>query len=146
MSRCIIRNAKTAGADTHYLDAYNSPMDAPHERRQFWRAAFRSMVRLTTHGGLTYAQLLDISLRGALVEVRDDWNGKLGADCLVQLDLAPGTSISMWARASHIAGRHVGMHCTSIDLDSITHLRRLVELNAGDPALLERELTALLTE
>jgi hypothetical protein len=33
--------------------------------------------------------------------------------------------------------------CESIDLDSITHLRRLVELNAGDPALLERELTAL---
>ncbi|NQD96622.1 PilZ domain-containing protein, partial [Pseudomonas sp. CrR25] len=27
--------------------------------------------------------------------------------------------------------------------DSISHLRRLVELNLGDEALLERELTAL---
>lgn len=117
-----------------------------HNRRQFWRAAFRSLVRLTTHGGLSYAHLVDVSLRGALVEVRDDWNGTIGDDCLLQLDLAPGSAISMWARVSHIAGRHVGLHCSSIDLDSITHLRRLVELNAGDPALLERELTALLTE
>jgi len=30
-----------------------------------------------------------------------------------------------------------------IDLDSISHLRRLVELNLGDEALLERELAAL---
>ena len=52
----------------------------------------------------------------------------------------------MWATISHIDGRHLGLCCTSIDLDSITHLRRLVELNAGDPAILERELTALLTE
>ena len=121
-------------------------MSSSQDRRQFWRAAFNSLVRLTTHGGLTYAQLLDISLRGALVTVRDDWNGGKGDDCLLQLDLAPGNAISMWARVSHVDGRHVGLHCTSIDLDSITHLRRLVELNAGDPALLERELTALLSE
>jgi hypothetical protein len=28
-------------------------------------------------------------------------------------------------------------------LDSITHLRRLVELNSGDPALLDREFSSL---
>ncbi len=121
-------------------------MTAQHERRHFWRAVFHSAVRLTTHGGLAYAQLLDISLRGALVEVAAGWNGKKGDDCLLQLDLAVGTAISMWATVSHVDGHHIGLRCSSIDLDSITHLRRLVELNAGDPALLERELTALLTE
>ena len=34
----------------------------------------------------------------------------------------------------------------SIDLDSITHLRRLVELNLGDEKLLERELSHLAAE
>jgi len=29
--------------------------------------------------------------------------------------------------------------CQRIDMDSITHLRRLIELNAGDPGLLQRE-------
>jgi hypothetical protein len=28
----------------------------------------------------------------------------------------------------------------SIDVDSATHLRRLLELNLGDPSLVEREL------
>ena len=41
-------------------------------------------------------------------------------------------------------GGKIGLQCESIDLDSITHLRRLVELNAGDPALLDRELSSLL--
>ncbi|MCG8610315.1 MAG: hypothetical protein MI864_07240, partial [Pseudomonadales bacterium] len=31
-----------------------------------------------------------------------------------------------------------------IDLDSITHLKRLIELNVGDPSLIERELSALI--
>ena len=40
-------------------------------------------------------------------------------------------------------GDLVGMVCRHIDVDSISHLRRLVELNLGDEALLERELAAL---
>lgn len=121
-------------------------MNTAQDRRHFWRAVFHSPVRLTTHGGLSYGQLIDISLRGALVEAPAGWNGRAGDECLLQFDLGVGTSISMWTLVSHVDPTHVGLRCASIDLDSITHLRRLVELNAGDPALLERELTALLTE
>lgn len=46
--------------------------------------------------------------------------------------------------ASALAPACVGLRCSSLDLDSATHLRRLVELNLGDPALLERELATLL--
>jgi hypothetical protein len=35
------------------------------------------------------------------------------------------------------------MHCTKIDLESITNLRRLVELNLGDEAALNREISAM---
>jgi hypothetical protein len=34
--------------------------------------------------------------------------------------------------------------CRSIDIESITHLRRLIEVNLGDPAASERELKALI--
>jgi hypothetical protein len=37
----------------------------------------------------------------------------------------------------------VGLEITSMDLDSATNLRRLVELNLADPSLLERELSQL---
>jgi hypothetical protein len=40
-------------------------------------------------------------------------------------------------------GELLGFVCRHIDLDSISHLRRLVELNLGDETLLERELAAL---
>jgi hypothetical protein len=64
----------------------------------------------------------------------------------LSLELAPDTVITMWATAMHVEERHVGLRCDNIDLDSITHLRRLVELNSGDPAILERELGSLIRE
>ena len=39
---------------------------------------------------------------------------------------------------------HLGLFCHHIDIDSITHLRRLIELNLGDETLLQRELAELL--
>jgi hypothetical protein len=114
------------------------------DRRQFWRASFHSGVHLVLHGQVSDAGLHDISLKGALVEVPDGWSGKLGEHCQLRLKLASDAAISMSTTITHIDGRHVGLRCDSIDLDSVSHLRRLVELNAGDAALLEREFAALL--
>lgn len=116
------------------------------ERRSFWRAVFHSPVRLLVAGAETGAHLLDISLKGALLEPEAAWNGKAGDECRLCLDLAPDVVITMETRVMHVEGAHVGLHCTSIDLDSITHLRRLVELNSGDPAVLDRELASLVRE
>ena len=116
------------------------------ERRNFWRAVFHSPVRLVTPDGDAYARLLDISLKGALLETGNAWQGKAGEEYKLSLDLAPDTTIIMWANAVHVEGSHVGLLCTSIDLDSITHLRRLVELNSGDPAILDREIGSLVRE
>jgi hypothetical protein len=49
----------------------------------------------------------------------------------------------MECRVAHIEPTYVGFHCLRIDLDSISFLRRMVELNTGEPAVLERELSAL---
>jgi hypothetical protein len=45
----------------------------------------------------------------------------------------------------HVEDQHLGFQVQYIDMDSATHLRRLVELNLGDSTLLERELGNLLT-
>ena len=37
----------------------------------------------------------------------------------------------------------VGIHCESIDVDSMTHLRRLVEYNLGDVELVNRDFDEL---
>lgn len=115
-------------------------------RRQFWRAHFHSPVQLTLKGQQVEAALCDISLKGALVEVPAGWAGGHGDSCRLRLDLTTDATISMSATLAHVAGRRIGLHCDAIDIDSVTHLRRLVALNAGDPALLDRELAALLRE
>jgi hypothetical protein len=115
-----------------------------NDRRQFWRAHFQSSVQLTVNGRVAAAELCDISLNGALVEVSAEWSGRLNDPGQLQLHLGADAIISMEASIAHIEGRHIGLRCEKIDLDSVTHLRRLVELNSGDPHLLDRELTTLL--
>ncbi len=121
-------------------------MNTSKNRRQFWRAHFHSPVQLVIHAELIAAELYDISLKGALVKVPENWTGQNGDHCLLRLNLAANTTITMNATITHVAGRRVGLRCDSIDLDSVTHLRRLVELNAGDAGLLDRELAALIRE
>lgn len=120
-------------------------MSQAHERRKFWRAAFNAPVKLVNDTASVDATLDDISLKGALLEVPPGWQGKAGEHCHLRLRLGgdEDMKITMWGRITHVDGEKVGVLCESIDLDSITHLRRLVELNAGDPTLLERELSAL---
>jgi hypothetical protein len=114
------------------------------DHRLFWRAPFHAAVHLTDATGTWEGELLDISLKGALLEMSADWPGVLGAKCKLRLDLGQEAVIIMQATVAHLEGTRMGLRCDNLGLDSITHLRRLVELNAGDPNLLERELPALL--
>ena len=50
----------------------------------------------------------------------------------------------MLASVAHIDDKTIGFTCENIDLESISHLKRLVELNLGDKALLHRELASLI--
>jgi hypothetical protein len=116
------------------------------DRRQFWRAAFHSAVHMIDASGSVPAELVDISLRGALIKVPPGWTGRIDNTCQIKLKLADDAVIIMRAVVAHVQGRRVGLRCENIDIDSITHLRRLVALNAGDASLLEREFSALLAD
>lgn len=120
-------------------------MSDSDDRRRFWRAAFQADVWLLHESGDIPAELIDISLKGALIKVPPHWVGRIDDPCRLELTLADDAVIAMDAVVAHIEAEQVGLHCENIDLDSITHLRRLVELNAGDPDLLDRELAALRT-
>lgn len=121
-------------------------MSTAHDRRRFLRSVFRAPVRLRLGTQDSQGLLHDISLRGALVEVAADWAGRVGEPCGLRLALAPHAAIRMEATVTHVEGRHVGLRCEHLDLDSLTHLRQLVEHNADDPALLERDLATLVAQ
>jgi hypothetical protein len=75
-------------------------------------------------------------------------SAQVGTPCLVKLPLGDDATadivIAMAGELAHVEDDRAGVLCRSIDIESITHLRRLIEVNLGDPAASERELKALI--
>jgi len=116
---------------------------APTEQRHFSRIPFHVSVTLGDGQQTWEGQLLDISLHGALVKAPAAFAGQPQSRYQLAIHLEGGPDICMDVEIAHRENDELGLNCRDIDVDSITHLRRLVELNLGDPELLERELSAL---
>ena len=114
------------------------------ERRRFRRIAFDATAELRQNGSEWPVKLVDLSLKGLLVERPDNWKGNKALPFEVDIRLDQKTHIKMQARLTHEDPGQLGFVCKHIDLDSISHLRRFVELNLGDEQEMERELGALL--
>jgi hypothetical protein len=121
-------------------------MNNPHNRRQYWRAHFSADATLQTGTAAQPCLIDDISLRGALLEMPAGISVAVGKKYDLLLELSSGTAITMQGTIVHVEAQHVGFHCDSIDLDSLTHLRRLIELNAGDAKVYDRDLSTLLRD
>lgn len=118
-----------------------------NERRRFSRIAFHRPAEVEVRGRRTSGELLDVSLKGALIEVPVGADLPVGTACSLSIHLDEGgATIRMEGEVAHAKGQHLGFRCDEIDLESIAHLRRLVELNLGDDEILHRELGALVAE
>jgi hypothetical protein len=113
------------------------------DRRHHARVHFDGQAQLITTEGRATVQLVDVSLKGALVRLPANATVAAGEPCLLSLQLGD-VHIKMAAEIAHLVGQDAGLRCAVIDLESISHLRRLVEMNLGNPKLAERELRALL--
>jgi len=113
------------------------------EHRTFKRIPFDAKARLSGDGHHWETQLIDISLKGVLVEQPPQWDAAVGDAIHTEITLADDAIIHMDARIAHAENGRVGLRCEHIDVDGISHLCRIVELNTGDPELLHRELEAL---
>jgi len=118
--------------------------EQPSDRRRFRRIAFDARTELGQNGRVWTVQLVDLSLKGLLVQKPQPWLGNGAEPFDVDIHLDANTEVKMQVRLTHDDHGQLGFACEHIDLDSISHLRRLIELNLGDQAELERELGALL--
>jgi hypothetical protein len=87
--------------------------------------------------------LLDISLKGVLVEPPSSEYADKDALYTIELVLSEDAAIKMQAKISHIDANCWGLAWENIELDGLTHLRRLLELNMKDPDEMHRELAEL---
>ncbi|GFM83844.1 cyclic diguanosine monophosphate-binding protein [Pseudomonas cichorii] len=118
--------------------------DSPSDRRRFKRIAFDARTDLNQGSNSWKVQLLDLSLKGLLIERPEPWTGDPDEHFLVDIHLSDDAYVKMDVKLTHDDNHHLGFVCLHIGLESISHLKRLVELNLGDPAELDRELAALI--
>ena len=121
---------------------------ADDDSRHYTRIPFHAVSRLIcgAHPKPWPVELLDLSLRGALVSRPNGWDKCESEPCRLEIELgevAGGPLIAMEGEVAHVEGGRIGLRCLHIDIDSISHLRRLLALNTGDEALLEREVAQM---
>jgi len=118
------------------------------ERRQFARVAFASGAELITTQEHLGCQVLDISLKGVLLQLPAGQAPRSACPASSSCRWRAGRPMprsSPWPGNWPTSRAAMPACCAgSIDLESITHLRRLMEINLGDPAASERELKALI--
>lgn len=114
------------------------------ERRRFSRIDFDAQVELAQGSETCTAELVDISLKGLLLQPIGGVQLQQGEPVHVKILLSDQTAITMTAEIAHQSANQLGLECALIDIESMSHLRRLIELNLGDPGAAERELIELI--
>jgi hypothetical protein len=116
----------------------------PADRRRFKRIAFDARTELSQGEFIWPVKLIDLSLKGLLIEKPEPWLGNREWHFLVDIHLNEDVEIKMDVMLTHDDHGQLGFVCKHISLESIERLRRLIEFNVGDPKELERELGALI--
>lgn len=114
------------------------------DRRQFTRILFSINAEVEIEDNTYPVSIHDISLNGALVTAIDceySLKGKFG---ILHFLLSDNDSeVTMNIAIVHEEENETGLQCNAIDIDSVTHLRRLIELNLGNDEQLNKELSQL---
>lgn len=115
------------------------------ERRHFTRIVFSTPVQIKHNDAIWQASLIDLSLKGALLSKPQDWVDQKTPQVDISFSLADSdVELSMTMNVVHEEPDHLGLRCEQIDIDSVTHLKRLIELNIGNSDFLDRELEHLI--
>ncbi len=113
------------------------------ERRSYNRIPFNAEILMQCGNEEWSCNLIDISLKGMLVEPPENLEIDITKPCGMALFLSD--DISIHARVNIIRSQdgNWGLKWLQIDANSLQHLRRLIELNTNDPAMLKREISEL---
>lgn len=117
------------------------------ERRRFQRIAFDAPTELRQGERRWPVTLLDVSLKGLLIKRPEPWEADLSQDFEAIIHLNDKvTKVTMQVELRHEEPTRLGFICLYIDVDSMSHLHRLVELNVGDSTEMMRELRELIED
>lgn len=115
-------------------------------RRHYSRVPFQSECKLHINGRDYTAFLCDISLKGALLQLPDDSPLQKGDPCNISISLNSNQLVLHMKSIMVFHDSEMGgFEFHDLDIDTLTHLRRLIELNYGDPDQVKQELFFMAT-
>lgn len=112
------------------------------DRRHYHRVGFHANAMLSCSETNTAVEILDISLAGALLKL--DSPPKDMDQVILEVKLSDEANFEMHGSLVPYDDNHVALHRDLSQLENDYHLRRLLELNLGDPKLMERDVKTLL--
>ena len=113
-------------------------------KRQFTRILFSIDAKLQLNEDNFDVNIHDISLNGALVSAPNDPEKFKNVTGTLSFCLADSDAhVLMEVAVVHVETKQIGLQCNAIDIESVSHLRRLIELNLGDPDQENKELWQL---
>jgi len=102
-------------------------------KRTFSRIEFEGETSIIYKAITLSAELHDISLKGALVCFNEKPPIQLRETCHVELSLPDSDIVlSFECEAVHAHENYLGLQFISVTSETLTHLRKLIELNLGD--------------
>lgn len=116
------------------------------ERRMFRRVGFVAKAELRSTNVNWFTQTIDLSLKGVRLKRPPHWAGKINDHFTLIFPIREdevGIQMQMIGKLIHQDDQFMGLSIENIDLDSLSHLVRLVELHLGDPELMKEEFEKL---
>ena len=111
------------------------------ERRNFQRVSFTTNAEILCNNKKYNGALLDISLKGALIQGTGHIPLKMGSRCDLTIHLLETEIVlNFEADLIHTEENRLGFKFVSEDTETAMHLRRLLELNIGSADEIEKEI------
>ena len=119
-------------------------MTEADNKRRFTRTHFDAVATLGNDESLWEVDVVDISLNGLLITRPQHWSAEIGEEFDFDLPLIEDEEfVVMKCKVARVDDKFVGLERTHIGIESITHLRKLLELNTGDVERINKEFSHL---
>ena len=112
------------------------------ERRNFHRVPFATKAEINCNEKKFHGEVLDISLQGALINGKGTIPLEKNSLCVLSINLL-GSEVTMQfdVRLVHREENRLGFRFIGEDIESMIHLRRLLELNIGSAEVVDSEIS-----
>jgi hypothetical protein len=112
------------------------------QNRRYRRIPFQAVVSIHSSGQYATGTLVDLAMKGALVACLSPLELSQGEEAKLCITL-PDTPIALTfaSKLVHVETGHYGFKFLGENLQTLTHLRKLIELNTGDVDATRDELS-----